>query len=77
MNRKILNLPYKACKASERGPFISGTSMVTPKFHSIFPRSNSLSIIIWLEYSEIGIIFGISSEVNTKLLIQIYMGDNI
>ena len=50
--------------------------MVTPNFYSIFP-TQQLIVHTWLEYSEIGIIFGISSEVNTKLLIQIYMGDNI
>ena len=31
-------------------------------------------IYTWLEYSEIGIIFGISSKVNTKLFIQIFNG---
>ena len=50
--------------------------MVTPNFYSIFPRSNSLSILGWNIVKSVSF-FGISSEVNTKLLIQIYMGDNI
>ena len=36
-----------------------------------------LIVYIWVEFSEIGIIFGISREVNTKLFIQISKGDNI
>ena len=39
--------------------------MVTPNFYYIFP-TKQLIVDAWLEYSEIGIIFGISSEVNTK-----------
>ena len=47
--------------------------MVTPNFLFHFPMKQ-LIVSAWLEYSEIGIIFGISSEVNTKFIIQISMG---
>ena len=50
--------------------------MVTPQFLFHF-LMKQLVIYTLVEYYEIGIIFGISSEVNAKLLIQISMGDNI
>ena len=47
-----------------------------PKFLFHFP-TKQLMVYTWLEYNEIGIIIGISSEVNTKLFIQIFNGGNI
>ena len=47
-----------------------------PQFLFHFPVEQLLVLVLctWVEYSDIGIIFGISSKVNSKLFIQISMG---